>query len=72
MKIIEPSLLSFDINKIDEQLHEIQIAGARYIHYDVMDGIFVANKAFGPQQLINVHNASMLANVHMMVQNPID
>jgi ribulose-phosphate 3-epimerase len=71
MKIIEPSLLAFDLNRLDEQLKEVKQAGAQYIHYDVMDGIFVNNKAFGPQQLININQQGMKANVHMMVQDPM-
>jgi ribulose-phosphate 3-epimerase len=71
MKVIEPSLLAFDLKKLDEQLQEVKTLGATYIHYDVMDGIFVSNTAFGPQQLINIQQQGMLSNVHMMVQDPI-
>jgi ribulose-phosphate 3-epimerase len=71
MKIIEPSLLAFDLNSLPEQLFEVKQAGASYIHYDVMDGIFVPNKAFGPQQLLDIQKQGLLSNVHMMVQDPI-
>jgi ribulose-phosphate 3-epimerase len=71
MKIIEPSLLAFNLSTLQNQLEEVKQAGAIYIHYDVMDGIFVPNTAFSPQQLLDVQQQGMLSNVHMMVQDPI-
>jgi pentose-5-phosphate-3-epimerase len=46
MKIIEPSLLAFDKNAIQQQLQTVKGAGCEFIHYDVMDGVFVSNKSF--------------------------
>jgi ribulose-phosphate 3-epimerase len=71
MKLIEPSLLAFDLKQLDLQLQEVKNAGATYIHYDVMDGIFVSNTAFGPQTLLDIHRHGMSSNVHMMVEDPI-
>lgn len=71
MKVIEPSLLAFNVHTLKAQLVEVKQAGAVYIHYDVMDGVFVTNKAFGPQQLLDIHQQGLLGNVHMMVQDPI-
>jgi ribulose-phosphate 3-epimerase len=71
MKIIEPSLLAFNRNTIEAQLQEVKAAGAIYIHYDVMDGIFIPQTAFGPQPLLTIQQYGMLSNVHMMVQDPI-
>jgi ribulose-phosphate 3-epimerase len=55
-----------------EQLMEVKRAGAEYIHYDVMDGIFVLNTAFGPEWLTLIHDCGLKANVHMMVQDPLN
>ncbi|MDE6476828.1 MAG: hypothetical protein K2L48_01310 [Mycoplasmoidaceae bacterium] len=48
-KILEPSLLSFSLANIQEQLDEIKKLGIKQIHYDVMDNKFVPNTAFGTE-----------------------
>lgn len=69
MPLLEPSLLSFDLTKLDQQLDEVKNAGALFIHYDVMDGIFVANKAFLTNELAVIQKHGLKANVHMMVKD---
>jgi ribulose-phosphate 3-epimerase len=44
--IIEPSLLAFDKQLLPQQLQVVKSAGCQFIHYDVMDGVFVPNKAY--------------------------
>ena len=39
--ILAPSMLSADFKILGEQLKETEEAGAQYIHFDVMDGMFV-------------------------------
>lgn len=69
MPIIEPSLLAFDRNILEQQLLEVKKAGAQFIHYDVMDGIFVPNKAFLTDELLIIKKCGLQANVHMMVKD---
>ena len=45
--ILAPSMLSADFKILGEQLKQTEEAGARYIHFDVMDGIFVPSISFG-------------------------
>ena len=35
---VAPSLLAADFTRLGEQVHEIEEAGAPYLHLDVMDG----------------------------------
>ena len=37
--LLAPSILSADFGKLEEKVREIEIAGADYLHLDIMDGI---------------------------------
>lgn len=66
---IAPSILSADFTKLGEEL--ISIKTADYIHFDVMDGIFVPNISFGIPILQAVRKFSdMTLDVHLMIDRP--
>lgn len=66
---IAPSILSADMANLKGELD--RVAGADYIHYDVMDGHFTGNLTFGVDILKAVKRSTKVpVDVHMMVTNP--
>ena len=69
MIILAPSMLSADFKVLGEELKTTEEYGAKYIHYDVMDGMFVPNLSFGPGILKSIRPAStMIHDVHLMIE----
>lgn len=68
---ITPSILSADFGHLARAVLTVQDAGARTIHIDVMDGLFVPNLSFGPQIVAYLRKESnAILEVHLMVENP--
>jgi ribulose-phosphate 3-epimerase len=71
---VAPSILSSDFSKLGSQLAEVMDAGARVIHFDVMDGHFVPPITIGPLVLgaiaDQVHAAGGAIDVHLMIEAP--
>jgi ribulose-phosphate 3-epimerase len=71
---VAPSILSADFSKLGAQIDEVMDAGARVIHFDVMDGRFVPPITIGPLVLgaiaDQVHEAGGALDVHLMIATP--
>ncbi len=71
MKMIAPSILSADFTKLGEDVLTAVRAGARYIHLDVMDGMFVPQISFGNPIIASLRPITdAIFDVHMMVEEP--
>jgi len=70
--ILAPSMLSADFTKLGEEIRAIEENGAEYLHFDVMDGIFVPNISFGIPVLASIRPATkMVCDAHLMITEPI-
>jgi len=71
---VAPSILSADFARLGAQLDEVMDAGARVIHFDVMDGHFVPPITIGPLVASSiadrVHAAAGVVDVHLMIEQP--
>lgn len=71
MAEIAPSVLSADFKFLEKQLKEIENAGVKRIHIDVMDGVFVPNISLGFPVIKSIRSCTdMEFDVHLMIENP--
>lgn len=71
MAKILPSIFGADILRLKDEIHFLEEEQAEILHVDLMDGTYVSNIAFGPNQIAAMKKASsMIFDVHMMLANP--
>ncbi|WP_298068346.1 ribulose-phosphate 3-epimerase [uncultured Mailhella sp.] len=69
--ILSPSLLSADCGRLAWTLAELESAGVKWVHWDIMDGRFVPNMTFGQHVVRGLRPVSKLFfDVHLMIEEP--
>ena len=71
MRIVAPSILSADFGNLERDIKMIDRSEAKWVHIDVMDGVFVPNISFGFPVVKSVRKStSKLLDVHLMIVEP--
>ena len=67
MMILAPSILAADFKELGKEIQTIEENGAQYLHFDVMDGMFVPSISFGVPVLESIRPATKLVcDAHLM------
>ncbi|RSK69185.1 ribulose-phosphate 3-epimerase [Enterobacter huaxiensis] len=71
MAQILPSIFGANLLRLQDEIQFLEAEKTEILHVDLMDGTYVSNIAFGPNQIAAMKKASsMMFDVHMMLANP--
>lgn len=68
---VAPSLLAANKNDLLNEIKKVETLGVEYLHWDIMDGIFVPNTSYSSEDVKKYSKVHKMVNdVHIMVSDP--
>lgn len=72
MTKLAASILAADVLRLGDAARLTQSAGCDYLHFDIMDGVFVPNISFGPHVLEGLKKEiDAVYDTHLMLMDPL-
>jgi ribulose-phosphate 3-epimerase len=69
--VIAPSMLKCDFGELMDEIARLETAGAKTLHWDVMDGHFVPNLSYGALLIEAVRGrTNLFFDAHLMIGEP--
>lgn len=69
---LSPSILSCNFAHLQEDLDQLKNTDLKWLHLDIMDGIFVPNISFGFDIIKDIRDSNdLIFDTHLMIEEPI-
>lgn len=70
--IVSASILSADLLNLQSEIRKLEENNVDWVHFDVMDGVFVPNISYGIPVLAQIdRKTDMFLDVHLMITDPL-